>query len=137
MRIMGIDYGSKRIGVAVSDPGRTMAHPLQTIQVHSDGSHFRHLEAISRTYEVERVVVGLPYNMDGSLGFKAEEVLAWAKDLEEALGLPVTFWDERLSTHEAHDLLMGLQVKGKKRKAVVDKIAAGIILQAYLDAGHP
>ena len=136
MRILGIDYGSKRIGVAVSDPGRTMAHPIQVIPVKPDGSHFQDIIDIARSYQVDRVVVGLPYNMDGSLGFKGEEVMLWGRELEQRTGLHVIFWDERLSTSEAHDMLMGLNMKGKKRKAVVDKIAASIILQGYLDSEH-
>lgn len=134
MRIMGVDYGSKRIGIAISDPGCIMAHPIQTIQVKPDDSHVREIIQIARSYQVERVVVGLPYNMDGSLGFKGEEVLAWGHELERMTGLPVIFWDERLSTSEAHDMLMNLNVRGKKRKGIVDKIAASIILQGYLDS---
>lgn len=136
MRILGIDYGNKRIGVAVSDPGCTMAHPLQTVRVKPDGSHFQEILEIARSFQADRVVVGLPYNMDGSLGFKAEEVFRWGGELMERIGLPVIFWDERLSTSEAHDLLIGLSIRGKKRRTIVDKIAAGIILQGYLDAEH-
>jgi len=134
MRILGIDYGIKRIGIAVSDPGRLMAHPLRIIQVKQDGSHVQEILEIARSYQVDRVVVGLPYNMDGSIGFKGEEVMLWGRELEQRIGLPVIFWDERLSSSEAHDMLLGFNMKGKKRKAVVDKIAASIILQGYLDS---
>ena len=134
MRILGVDHGSKRIGIAVSDPGRTMAHPIQTVRVKPDGSHIQEIIEIARSFQVERVVVGLPYNMDGSLGFKGEEVLAWGRELERRIGLPVIFWDERLSTSEAHDMLLSLEVRGKKRRAIVDRIAASIILQGYLDS---
>lgn len=134
MRILGIDYGSKRIGIAVSDPGRTMAHPIQTIEVKPNGSHLEEIMKIAESFEVDRVVVGLPYNMDGSLGLKGKEVMQWGKDLEHRTGLPVVFWDERLSTSEAHDMLRGFNMKGRKRRVVVDRIAASIILQAYLDS---
>lgn len=134
MRILGVDYGNKRIGIAVSDPGCIMAHPIQTIQVKTDGSHVQEIIEIARSFQVDRVVVGLPYNMDGSLGFKGEEVILWGREFEQMIGLPVIFWDERLSTAEAHDMLLGLNVKGKKRRAIVDKIAASIILQGYLDS---
>lgn len=134
MRILGLDYGSKRIGVALSDPSETMAHPIETIQVKSDGSHFKVIKTITDEYQVSKIVVGLPYNMDGSLGNKGEEVIKWGKDLERVLGLPVIFFDERLSTSEAHELLMRINVKGRKRNAIVDKIAASIILKGYLDS---
>ncbi len=129
-----MDYGSKRIGVALSDPSETMAHPIETIQVKSDGSHFKVIKTITDEYQVSKIVVGLPYNMDGSLGNKGEEVIKWGKDLERVLGLPVIFFDERLSTSEAHELLMRINVKGRKRNAIVDKIAASIILKGYLDS---
>lgn len=134
MRILGLDYGSKRIGVALSDPSETMAHPIETIQVKSDGSHFKVIKTITDEYQVSKIVVGLPYNMDGSLGNKGEEVIKWGKDLEKVLDLPVIFFDERLSTSEAHELLMRINVKGRKRNAIVDKIAASIILKGYLDS---
>jgi putative Holliday junction resolvase len=134
MRILGLDYGSKRIGVALSDPSETMAHPIETIQVKSDGSHFKVIKTIADSYQVSKVVVGLPYHMDGSLGNRGEEVIKWGKDLEKVLGLPVIFFDERLSTSEAHELLMRINIKGRKRNAIVDKIAASIILKGYLDS---
>lgn len=136
MRILGIDYGTKRIGVALSDPDRIMAHPHDTILVKPDGSHMDALKSICDAYRVTEVVVGLPYNMDGSLGQRGQDVLAWGKGLERAFGLRVTFWDERLSTSEAHEMLIGFSVKGRRRRQVVDKIAASIILQGYLDSEH-
>ena len=134
MRVMGIDYGTKRIGVAISDPGCTMAHPLDIVQVRADGSHMEHLQAIVREYEITKVVVGLPYNMDGTIGTTGEKVIAWSEKLGSALGLPVELWDERLTTFEAHGFLLDLNVRRKKRKHIVDKIAASIILNNYLDS---
>jgi len=134
MRLLGIDYGIKRIGIALSDPSGTMAHPMETIPVKSDGSHIQAIKKIIDAYRVEKLVVGLPYNMDGSLGSAGEAVLAWGENLEKTLGIPVDFWDERLTTSEAHEFLIHLNVKGKKRKGIVDKIAAGIILKDYMEA---
>ncbi len=134
---MGIDYGTKRIGVAISDPSRTMAHPLDTVQVKGDGSHMGLIGRIVQDYEVGKVVVGLPVNMDGSMGESARKVTAWAETLERSVGVPVELWDERLTTSEAHDFLIRLEVKGKKRRHIIDKIAASIILQDYLEAKHP
>ncbi len=137
MRTMGLDYGTKRIGVAISDPEGTMAHPLDTIEVKDDGSHMACITTIVRDYGITKVVVGLPYNMDGSIGASGEKVIAWSEELKAILDLPVILWDERLTTSEAHDFLLSLNVKGKKRKHIVDKIAAGIILKDYLDSSLP
>lgn len=134
---MGIDYGMKHIGIALSDPQEIMAIPLDTILVQPDGSHIKAIHKIVDAYQVEKVVVGLPFNMDGSLGAAGDEVIRWGKHLEEALGLPVVFWDERLTTSEAHEILIKLKVKGKRRKHIVDKIAASIILKGYIDSEHP
>jgi putative Holliday junction resolvase len=136
MRIMGLDYGTKRIGVAISDPECIMAHPLDTVEVRADGSHIAILVNIARDYEVTQIVVGLPYNMDGSIGESGERVIEWSEQLKTSLGLPVLLWDERLTTSEAHEFLMNLNVKGKKRKSIVDKIAASIILKDYLDSSR-
>jgi putative Holliday junction resolvase len=137
MRLLGIDYGMKHIGIALSDPQEIMAIPLDTILVRPDGSHIKAIHKIVDAYQVEKVVVGLPFNMDGSLGAAGDEVIRWGKHLEEALGLPVVFWDERLTTSEAHEILINLKVKGKRRKHIVDKIAASIILKGYIDSEHP
>lgn len=134
MRIMCLDYGTKRIGVAVSDPSCTISHPLDTVLVRDNGAHLESLKKIIRDYQVERIVVGLPYDMDGKEGESARKVIQWSKDLEQVLGLPVELWDERLSTSEAHEILIQLKVKGPKKRQLVDKIAASIILQSYLDA---
>jgi putative Holliday junction resolvase len=127
----------KHIGIALSDPQEIMAIPLDTILVRPDGSHIKAIHKIVDAYQVEKVVVGLPFNMDGSLGAAGDEVIRWGKHLEEALGLPVVFWDERLTTSEAHEILINLKVKGKRRKHIVDKIAASIILKGYIDSEHP
>jgi len=137
MRLLGIDYGIKRIGIALSDPQGTMALPFDTILVRPDGSHIKAILEIVDAYQVDKVVVGLPFNMNGSIGTAGDEVIRWGKQLETALGLPVVFWDERLTTSEAHEILTNMKVKGKRRKRTVDKIAASIILKGYLDSEQP
>ncbi|HPP79372.1 MAG TPA: Holliday junction resolvase RuvX [Deltaproteobacteria bacterium] len=134
MRILGIDYGTKRIGIAVSDPAGIMAHPLKVLEVRPDDSHLLEIQAIARSYGVEKIVVGLPYNMDGTEGPKAREACLWGERVAELTGLPVVFWDERLSSFEAEELLAGHEVSPKRMRKLVDKIAAGIILQGYLDS---
>lgn len=131
---MGLDYGTKRIGVAITDPSCTMTHPLDIVRVRADGSHMEEIKALVREYEITKVVVGLPYNMDGTIGSAGENVIAWSEQLKSDLGLPVVLWDERLTTSEAHDFLMDLNVRGRKRKHIVDKIAASIILRDYIDS---
>ncbi len=134
MRIMGIDYGTKRIGVAISDPSCTIAHPLEMIQVRDDGSHMESLKKVIRDYQVKKIVVGLPYDMDGAVGQSANKVILWVKELEASLKLPVELWDERLTTSEAYEILIRMNIKGPKRRKLIDKIAASIMLQSYLDA---
>jgi putative Holliday junction resolvase len=131
---MGIDYGTKRIGVAISDPSCTIAHPLEMIQVREDGSHMESLKKVIRDYEVKKIVVGLPYDMDGAVGQSANKVILWVKELEASLKLPVELWDERLTTSEAYEILIRMNIKGPKRRKLIDKIAASIMLQSYLDA---
>jgi putative Holliday junction resolvase len=136
-RILGVDYGSIRIGLAVSDPGRKMAFPLETYTRHGrrrDAAYFR--ELVERE-EIGAVVVGLPIHLSGREGQKASEVRAFGQWLRNITGLPVTFTDERFSTVEAEAALWTAGLTHKQRKARRDKLAAQILLQAYLDAGCP
>ena len=137
MICMGIDYGSRRIGVAISDPSSTMALPLATIEVKSDQSHIDAIKKLADDYRVERVVVGLPYNMDGTLSEAGNKVTDWARTLQDILQRPVILWDERLTTFEAHGVLDTLKIKGPKRRAKVDQVAASLILKDYLDSLTP
>ncbi len=134
MRTLGLDYGTKRIGVALSAPWGTMAHPLDTIMVRADDGHFNEINKLIKEYDVERVVVGMPYNMDGTVGESGERALAFAEKVREVSGLEVVMWDERLTTSEAHSMMIDMNVKGKKRRQVVDKIAASLILSGYLES---
>ncbi len=134
MKILGLDYGEARIGVAVSDPFGILATPLETI---SEKNRERQLEAVARVTKenrAEKLVFGLPIRMDGSRGHRADYTEEFARELSEKTGLPYEMWDERLSSTEAHRILEEGGVSGKKRKTKVDKIAAVLILQGYLDA---
>lgn len=134
MRIIGLDYGEARIGVAVSDLLGTIANPLDTI---SEKDREKQIEKVLEVIERERaekIVVGLPKRMDGTLGHRAEYTKAFAEELAKLSSLPLVMWDERLSSSEAHRMLEAGGVSGKKRKTKVDKIAAVLILQTYLDS---
>jgi putative holliday junction resolvase len=136
-RILSLDVGEKRIGIALSDPSGTIAQGLKVYQ--TSGSRKQDIAAIKglvAEYEVSRVVVGLPKNLDGSLGTKAQGIVKLAEEIERASGIPVDLWDERFSTDEAHRIFDMALVTRKKRKGVIDVMAAQIILQGYLDA-HP
>jgi len=134
MRIMGLDVGEKRIGVAVSDPMGWTAQGLEVIV--SKGSYeadINRIKEVAQKYEVGRVVIGLPKNMDGSSGPQVEKIKLFASRLSKALGLPVELWDERLTTVAAEKLLIGADLSRARRRQVVDKMAAALILQGYLD----
>ncbi len=135
MRIMGLDVGSRTIGVALSDELGLTAQGLETIRRRSTNQDLLELTRIITKYQVSRIVVGLPINMDGTLGPQAEKVLDWSRTLEKHFGMHVETWDERLSTVGATKVLLEADVSRTKRKQSVDKIAAVLILQGYLDAG--
>jgi len=132
MRIMGLDVGDKTIGVAVSDALGWTAQGITVIRREILAKDLACLSAIIKEYEVKEIVVGLPKNMNGTLGERAEKTLAFGQELEENLGLPVKWWDERLSTVEAERILLQGDVSRAKRKKVIDKMAAAVILQSYL-----
>ena len=132
MRIMGLDVGSKTIGVAVSDELGITAQGLKTVKRKAMEDDLRELYTIISQFQIEKIVVGLPKNMDGSLGKQAEFVLGWIEDLKNKIQLPVETWDERLSTVEATKTLLKADLSRKKRKGVIDKLAAVLILQGYL-----
>jgi putative Holliday junction resolvase len=132
MRIMGLDVGSKTIGVAISDELGITAQGFKTIKRKAMEDDLRELDAIISQFQIEKIVVGLPKNMDGSLGKQAEFVLGWIEDFKNKIQLPVETWDERLSTVEASKTLLKADLSRKKRKGVIDKLAAVLILQGYL-----
>lgn len=132
-RVLGIDLGGRRIGLALSDPLGHTAFGVDGIRNTGEGDVIRSLRERVREHEVTRVVVGLPIQMDGSRGPEAEAVLRFCEKLEEALGLPVQTWDERLTSVQADRILAEAKVRGEKRKRLQDRVAAQIILQAYLN----
>jgi putative Holliday junction resolvase len=133
MRIMGLDVGEKRIGIAISDPMGWTAQGHSVLQRSDLETDLQEIRQISKDYEVEKIVVGLPRNMDGTIGSKALEVQEFAALIESRLGIAVEFWDERLSTRSAEKLLVEADVSRRRRKQVIDKMAAVNILQPYLD----
>lgn len=132
-RIMALDVGTKRIGVALSDPLRITAQGLQTFHRTNLEDDVKGLWQLIDQYEVDQLVVGLPKNMDGTIGFKAEEIQQFVADLTAERQIDVVWVDERLTTVSAERTLLEADVSRKKRKQVVDKMAATIILRSYLD----
>lgn len=135
-RILALDVGDKRIGIAVSDEGRLIASPHSVYTRVGYTPDVKHISGLYRQVSATLLVCGLPRNMDGSVGFQAEKVMAFAEKLREA-GLPVDFQDERLSTVAAHHALIEGGMRREERKGRVDKVAAAVILQQYLDARRP
>jgi putative Holliday junction resolvase len=134
MRILGVDYGEKRIGLAVSDPLGLFAQPLEAVEVAGDlGDAAMRVVEFARELGATEILLGLPRQMDNTLGTKAEEVLAFKELLEKAVDLPVITWDERLSTAQAERHLRETGWSRRKRQRRVDMVAAQIILQGYLD----
>jgi len=137
MKILGIDYGEKRIGLAVSDPSNMVARSLKVLKSNGARSWVKELKLIIDENRIEKIVVGLPVNMNGSLGEKGREVLAFVEVLKKELKLPVVTWDERLTTVSAEKLLRQTKLSREKRKDILDKLSASIILQSYLDSIFP
>lgn len=136
MRIMGLDYGTKTVGVAISDPLLLTAQGIETI-FRKEENKLRQtcarIEALISEYEVEKIVLGFPKHMNNDIGERAEKSLEFKEMLERRTGLEVIMWDERLTTVEAERTLIEGNVRRENRKAQIDKIAAIFILQGYLD----
>ena len=132
MRIMAIDYGDARTGVAISDPTGFLASEAKTIHQRDLDQVVEELCRIAKEYQVEELVLGYPKNMDATLGARAEKSRILEQKLKEATGLPVILWDERRTTIDADRILSSQGVRGKKRKAKVDAVAATLILEGYL-----
>ena len=133
-RIMGLDVGSHTIGVAVSDLLGFTAQGVEVIRRTTEATDFDRLAFLVKEYLVSSFVVGLPKNMNNSIGTQGEFSLDFARKLEERFHLPVILWDERLTTRSAEQFLIMANVQRKKRKQVIDKLAASLILQSYLDS---
>jgi len=134
MRILALDHGTVRIGVALSDELKMMASPLEFIPAEPFADVLTRLKALVREKEVELIIIGMPRNMDGSYGTAAEKVREFATALKDALAIPLKMWDERLSSTQANRMMAESGVKRDKRKEKVDGMAAAIFLQSYLDA---
>jgi putative Holliday junction resolvase len=133
VRILALDVGRKRIGLAVSDPLGLTAQGLMVLERQDWDRDLDRLLKIAQPYQVEEVLVGLPRHLNGRLGEQAEEILTLARALGEALQAKVVTWDERLTTVEAERLLIEADMSRRRRRRVVDQVAATLILQAYLD----
>ena len=132
MIIMSVDLGNARTGIAVSDSGESFAFPKKVITEYNKEKLVEKICMAAEEYSAELIVVGLPKNMDGSLGWRAEECRDTAEKIKEKAGKEIVMWDERCTTVSAHTALNFTDTRGKKRKAVVDAVAAVIILEDYL-----
>lgn len=134
MKLLGLDIGSKRIGAAVSDELCITAQGLGVIESENEQKALKRLSEIVKQEKIEEIVVGLPLNMNGSKGPQAEKAIKFCDTLKKELNLPVKLWDERMSTMEADKVLIRADVSRAKRRKKIDKLAAQIILQSYLDS---
>lgn len=134
MRILAIDHGTKRMGIAVSDELRTIAQPLEYIPAEPLDKFFERLKQIIADKQVSLIVIGVPRNMDGTYGPAAVKVQEFIAALKETVTVPIKSWDERLTSVQANRYLIEADVRRSKRKEKVDKTAAAILLQSYLDA---
>lgn len=138
LRALGLDLGQKRVGVAVSDSAGALAMPIEVLDRLGDRRReHRAIADLVVEWEAEIVVVGLPYNMDGSTGSQARKYASEAKALGDTLDVPVVLYDERLTTVTAERNLMEQNMNAQERRRVVDKVAASVMLQSWLDAGCP
>jgi len=133
MRILALDHGTKRIGVAISDELKLIAQPLEYILAQPFGPFLERLKQILVAKEVDLILIGHPRNMDGSYGPAAQKVEIFVGVLKTAITVPIKLWDERLTSSQANKLLIQGGVRRDKRKEKVDKMAAAILLQSYLD----
>ncbi|HEY7696979.1 MAG TPA: Holliday junction resolvase RuvX [Vicinamibacteria bacterium] len=134
MRFMGLDVGDKRIGVALSDESALIASPRETLERRGNRKDIAHLLELARREEVSGILVGMPLMLDGSTGPQADKVSRFVEALRAATSIPITTWDERLSTVGAERAMIEADVSRAKRRGAVDRVAAALILQSYLDA---
>lgn len=134
MRILAIDHGNKRMGIALSDELKMLAHPVEFIPADPFNRFVQRLKQIVREKEVDLILVGLPRNMNGSYGPAALQVQEFVAVLKETISIPIKTWDERLTSVQANRFLREASVPGKKRRSKVDQMAAAILLQSYLDS---
>ncbi|MCM3114930.1 Holliday junction resolvase RuvX [Neobacillus sp. MER 74] len=136
MRLLGLDVGTKTVGVALSDEFGWTAQGLTTLKINEERNEFgfEEIGQLIKEYQVEKVVIGLPKNMNGTIGPRAEASMQYADEIEKQFAVQTILWDERLTTMAAERVLLEADVSRKKRKKVIDKMAAVMILQGYLDS---
>lgn len=132
MRLMGIDFGDARVGIALSDPLMIMSQGYKTILNDGTDSLFEEIASIIKEKEVTKIIIGLPKNMDNSQGFRTDATMEFAEKLKTFTDVEIDFSDERLTTVSAHGFLNEMNVKGKKRKGAVDTLSAALILETYM-----
>ena len=132
MRLMGIDFGDARVGIALSDPLMIMSQGYKTIKNDGSDALFEEITAIIKEKEVTKIVIGLPKNMDNSQGFRTDATMEFAEKLRSYTDVEIDFSDERLTTVSAHGFLNEMNVRGKKRKGAVDTLSAALILETYM-----
>lgn len=135
-RVLALDVGGRRIGVALSDPTRVLASPLTTLRAEPRARVLAEIAALVQRHEVAEIVVGLPLTLSGEIGPQAQLVQEFARQLQQELSVPLHLLDERLTTVAAERMMMDLGMKPEQRKARIDEVAASIILQDFLDAGR-
>lgn len=136
MRILAIDYGTQRIGLAISDPTGTLASPLETIPAHPFDRFLDRLKQIIQEKDVTLILVGMPRNLNGSYGEAANKVIEFVKAVGANIAIPIKMWDERLTTTQAAKSMIQAGVKTETFKKKLDRMAAAVLLQSYLDS-HP
>jgi putative holliday junction resolvase len=134
MRVLAIDHGTKRMGIAVSDPSGTIALPLEFIPAEPFKAFLERLKALIQEKEVEQILIGMPRNMDGSYGPAAAKVQEFIAVLKETIAIPIRTWDERLTSTQANRMLLQTDMRRQERKQKVDQAAAAILLQSFLDS---
>ncbi len=134
MRLMGLDVGDKRIGIALSDEGAVIASPRETLERSGNRKDIRYMLELARREDVSEIVVGMPFSLDGSLGPQAHKVERFVEALKAETDIRITTWDERLTTVSAERALLEGNVSRAKRKKTIDRVAAALILQGYLDS---
>ncbi|MBI4835599.1 MAG: Holliday junction resolvase RuvX [Planctomycetes bacterium] len=137
MRILGIDYGTKRVGVAITNDKETLALPHSVIETEDSAEKLSAIGDIARSENIGKIVIGIPYKYDGSLGERAKTVLAFAESLRKELSLPVETYDERLSSVESEERLREIKMSRQDKRKRINAVAAQLILQGYLDSKKP
>ena len=133
-RVLGLDVGARRIGIAVSDALGITAQGLETLQRSNKRRDFEHLQQVIRQYEVKEIVVGLPLRMSGAEGTQSAKMVHFAEELRKHFSMPVHLWDERLTSAEANRVLRESEMSIRRRGQIVDQLAAVLILQSWMDA---